>query len=87
VKVNPVLLQKTDLLSNRNSGAKRRARLPWAHTTRLQQLHPLLLTNNVSNKSGNPNPLPLAAINHSAIAFRGGQAINLAIAETPKEDR
>jgi hypothetical protein len=29
------------------------ARLPWAHATRLQQLHRLLLTTNVSNKSGN----------------------------------
>src|ERR1700687_698980 len=29
------------------------ARLPWAHRTRLQQLHPSLLTTNVSNKSGN----------------------------------
>jgi hypothetical protein len=28
-------------------------RLPWAHRTRLQQLLLLLLTNNVSNKSGN----------------------------------
>jgi hypothetical protein len=28
-------------------------RLPWAHATRLQQLHGLLLTTNVSNKSGN----------------------------------
>ena len=28
-------------------------RLPWAHETRLQPLHPLLLTTNVSNKSGN----------------------------------
>jgi hypothetical protein len=27
-------------------------RLPWAHDTRLQQLRPLLLTTNVSNKSG-----------------------------------
>jgi hypothetical protein len=29
------------------------ASLPWAHRTRLQQLLLLLLTNNVSNKSGN----------------------------------
>ena len=29
------------------------ARLPWAHTPRLQQLRPFLLTTNVSNKSGN----------------------------------
>ncbi len=29
------------------------APLAWAHDTRLQQLHPLLLTTNVSNKSGN----------------------------------
>src|SRR5260370_36003895 len=29
------------------------ARLPWAHTPRLQQLHPFLLTTNVSNKSRN----------------------------------
>ena len=29
------------------------ARLLWAHVTRLQQLRPLLLTTNVSNKSGN----------------------------------
>src|SRR5216684_2555992 len=28
-------------------------RLTWAHTIRLQQLHPFLLTTNVSNKSGN----------------------------------
>jgi hypothetical protein len=28
-------------------------RLPWAQDTRLQQLHPTLLTTNVSNKSGN----------------------------------
>jgi hypothetical protein len=33
--------------------SQRAARLPWAHQTRLQQLHPLLLTTNVSNKSGN----------------------------------
>jgi len=33
--------------------SQRAARLPWAHTTRLHQLHPLLLTTNVSNKSGN----------------------------------
>src|SRR3984893_10961656 len=31
----------------------RAAVLPWAHRTRLQQLHPSLLTTNVSNKSGN----------------------------------
>ena len=31
----------------------RGARLPWAHRTRLQRLHPSLLTTNVSNKSGN----------------------------------
>jgi hypothetical protein len=29
------------------------ARLLWAHATRLQQLHRLLPTTNVSNKSGN----------------------------------
>src|SRR5260370_15357849 len=29
------------------------ARVPWAHTPRLQQLRPFLLTTNVSNKSGN----------------------------------
>jgi hypothetical protein len=29
------------------------ARLPWAHDSRLQQLRPLHLTTNVSNKSGN----------------------------------
>src|SRR5258708_7069285 len=29
------------------------AHLPWAHSPRLQQLHPFLLTTNVSNKSGN----------------------------------
>ena len=29
------------------------AHLPWAHRTRLQQVRPLLLTTNVSNKSGN----------------------------------
>ena len=28
-------------------------RLPWAHSPRLQPLHPFLLTTNVSNKSGN----------------------------------
>jgi len=37
-----------------NPAAKvgRMARLPWAHSTRLQQLSPLLLTTNNSNKSG-----------------------------------
>src|SRR5713226_4603431 len=29
------------------------ARLSWAHSPRLQPLHPFLLTTNVSNKSGN----------------------------------
>src|SRR5713101_4629394 len=29
------------------------ARLPWAHSPRLQPLHSFLLTTNVSNKSGN----------------------------------
>jgi hypothetical protein len=29
------------------------AGLPWAQDTRLQQLHPSLLTTNVSNRSGN----------------------------------
>src|SRR5208282_559890 len=29
------------------------ARLSWAHDTRLQQLRPLLITTNLSNKSGN----------------------------------
>jgi hypothetical protein len=41
--------------SQRLSTTKRSlvARLPWAHRTRLQQLLHLLVTNNVSNKSGN----------------------------------
>jgi hypothetical protein len=37
-------------------------RLPWADGTRLQQLHPFLLTTNDSNKAGNllfaPQKLP-----------------------------
>ena len=36
------------------------ARLAWAHTARLQQLHPSLLTANVSNKSGNLKDKPAA---------------------------
>jgi hypothetical protein len=27
--------------------------LPWTHSPRVQQLHPLFITTNVSNKSGN----------------------------------
>jgi hypothetical protein len=36
------------------------ARLGWAHAARLQQLHPSLLTANVSNKSGNLKDKPAA---------------------------
>ena len=36
------------------------ARLAWAHAVRLQQLHPSLLTANVSNKSGNLKDKPAA---------------------------
>jgi len=36
------------------------ARLAWAHAARLQQLHPSLLTANVSNKSGNLKDKPAA---------------------------
>src|SRR5258708_11469961 len=36
------------------------ARLDWAHAVRLQQLHPSLLTANVSNKSGNLKDKPAA---------------------------
>ena len=39
-------------LSNWNKRNKNEASLPWAHENRLQQLHPFLLTTNVSNKSG-----------------------------------
>ncbi len=39
-------------LSNWNKRNRRQVPLPWAHTTRLQQLRPSLLTINVSNKSG-----------------------------------
>src|SRR6266446_9093125 len=34
-------------------GLFRAIRLPWAHSPRLQPLHPFLLTTNVSNKLGN----------------------------------
>jgi len=37
-----------------NSHIPQKARLTWAHDTRLQRLSPLLLTTNNSNKSGHP---------------------------------
>jgi hypothetical protein len=50
---NIFLIRLFSKLRLKEKDFQEKLRLPWAHRTRLQQLLLLLLTNNVSNKSGN----------------------------------